>query len=123
MGDLEKSLDDLHNHPLHILDREQFNIIHNLIQSFYSDKILLFMFINILQPTVKPGIPAILFNPVNIYYLTVLCPKQTYSADNEVYCTVCPAGQYQPQPGSSSCIPCTSPVEDAMCLRMLVSKY
>ncbi|CAG9861550.1 unnamed protein product [Phyllotreta striolata] len=51
----------------------------------------------------------------------VLCPKHTYSTENEVYCTVCPAGQYQPHAGSSSCIPCTTPVEDAMCLRMLYS--
>ncbi|XP_057672815.1 golgin subfamily A member 4-like [Diorhabda carinulata] len=53
--------------------------------------------------------------------ICVICPKHTFSPDDEAFCKMCPAGQYQPQPGLQSCIPCKSPVDDAMCLRMLYS--
>ncbi|KAJ8973045.1 hypothetical protein NQ317_011325 [Molorchus minor] len=51
----------------------------------------------------------------------VLCPRHTYSEDDDAFCKVCPAGQYQPMPGSKSCLVCTSPLDDSMCLRMLYS--
>lgn len=56
-----------------------------------------------------------------IYFFLVVCPKNTFSEDDDAYCKICPPGQYQPLPGSKSCNVCSSPVEDSMCLRMLVS--
>ncbi|KAG5892158.1 hypothetical protein JTB14_026396 [Gonioctena quinquepunctata] len=53
--------------------------------------------------------------------ICVVCPKHTFSGDDEAFCRKCPAGQYQPQPGSKACLACSSPVDDAMCLRMLYS--
>ncbi|CAG9840881.1 unnamed protein product [Diabrotica balteata] len=50
----------------------------------------------------------------------VICPKHTFSPIDEAFCKVCPAGQYQPHLGSQGCIPCLSPLDDTMCLRMLV---
>ncbi|XP_060535239.1 uncharacterized protein LOC132707400 isoform X2 [Cylas formicarius] len=50
----------------------------------------------------------------------VVCPKHTFSAADEAFCKSCPAGQYQPERASELCLQCSSPVEDAMCLRMLV---
>lgn len=49
----------------------------------------------------------------------VICPKNTFSRENQSFCRVCPSGQYQPNVGSEFCIPCNSPVDDTMCLRML----
>ncbi|CAH2007062.1 unnamed protein product [Acanthoscelides obtectus] len=51
----------------------------------------------------------------------VMCPRNTFSSDDGSFCKFCPNGQYQPEPGSKSCMSCTSPVDDSMCLRMLVS--
>lgn len=51
----------------------------------------------------------------------VLCPRHTFSGDDEAFCQVCPANQYQPMPGSRSCLLCSSPVDHVMCLRMLYS--
>lgn len=49
----------------------------------------------------------------------VICPKNTFSSENQSFCRVCPSGQYQPNVGSEFCISCNSPVDDTMCLRML----
>ncbi|KAL1514278.1 hypothetical protein ABEB36_003560 [Hypothenemus hampei] len=51
--------------------------------------------------------------------ICVLCPSQTFSGENEAFCIRCPAGKYQPEPGSKECIQCNSPVDDKACLRML----
>nr|CAH7746309.1 unnamed protein product [Callosobruchus chinensis] len=51
----------------------------------------------------------------------VLCPRNTLGSDDGSFCKFCPSGQYQPEPGSKSCMTCTSPVDDSMCLGMLVS--
>lgn len=50
----------------------------------------------------------------------MVCPKQTFSEDGEVFCKTCPPGEYQPKPGSRSCLTCTSPLDDSACLKMLV---
>lgn len=53
-------------------------------------------------------------------YSSVACPKNTFSEADEAYCKPCRIGEYQPIVGSKSCIPCNSPIDDTLCLRVLV---
>ncbi|XP_050295634.1 uncharacterized protein LOC126735620 [Anthonomus grandis grandis] len=75
--------------------------------------------VHIKPPRIVVSCPAGFGIESKMQRICVLCPPETYSAENEVFCKRCLSGQYQPEAGSQACIQCNSPVDDKMCLRML----
>ncbi|KAF5290990.1 hypothetical protein FQA39_LY14521 [Lamprigera yunnana] len=49
------------------------------------------------------------------------CQRNTFNKGAGTKCVACPVGQYQPLPGSKSCLSCSNPLQDPYCLRIVYS--